>query len=85
LRPAGKGSPIQAAEEADGEEVGKIVEGFRTLKPIGKGAPCKGLPYRVPCILRVACRRYRFVPASDADRTMSFFVPSTIAKSSFCS
>ena len=95
LRPAGKGSPIQAAEEADGEEVGKIGVGFRTLKPIGKGAPCKGLPYlgtshatlfqqsgkRAPA----PWRRYRFVPASDAEITMSFFVPSTIAKSSFCS
>lgn len=45
LRPAGKGSPIQAAEEADSEEVGKIGEWFRTLNPIGKGAPCKGLTY----------------------------------------
>ena len=44
VRPAGKGCPIQAAEEADGEEVGKISERLFTLKPVGKGAPRKGLP-----------------------------------------
>jgi len=47
VRPAGKGSPIQAAEEADGEEVGKISEGLFTLahrEAVGKGAPGLELP-----------------------------------------
>jgi len=48
VRPAGKGCPIQAAEKTGGEEVGKMSEGLFTLKPVGKEAPRKGLPYLVP-------------------------------------
>jgi hypothetical protein len=68
VRPAGKD---EQAERQDGEgegdeEAGEIGERFCTLKPIGKGAPCKGLPYLSTLhAARCQCRVYGAGPGSS--------------------